>query len=125
MADISTTDLYDLFLDTIGRGTSEICRLSDEEILYNLFEEFDAGVHSFLHEDNLTNLRHAGLIDDEMMTWGKEVRRRWLILQQGPKTVQKIKNNSEWRELFEFCDRLKLKASRSRLPSDDAAEVIG
>src|SRR5436305_1940697 len=67
MTEISTAKLYNLYLDTVGRCTSELRNRSDEAIEYDLFEEFDAGVHSFLHDDNLAKLRHAGLIDDEML----------------------------------------------------------
>jgi hypothetical protein len=60
MSEISLAELYDLYLDTVGRCTSELKNRSDEEIQYNLFEEFDVGAHSFLQEDNLAKLHRAG-----------------------------------------------------------------
>lgn len=112
MSEISLSELYDLYLDTVGRCTSELKNRSDEEIQYNLFEEFDVGAHSFLQEDNLTKLHRAGYIDDEMLEISKDVRNRWLALQNKSWTVQDIKSKMEWQELFGLCDRLKSKSNK-------------
>ena len=110
MTEISTDHLYDLYLDAVGRCTSELRNLTDEEIEYNLFEEFDVGAHSFLHEDNLAKLRDAGFIDDEMLALSREVRQRWLALQKRSWSIEEVKTRKEWQDLFEFCDRLKLRS---------------
>ena len=109
MSEISVAELYDLYLDTIGRCTSELLQGNDEELRYNLFEEFDIGAHSFLHDDNLTKLWHAGYIDDEMVKVSREVRGRWLALQTKVWEVEEIRNSKEWKGLFELCDQLELK----------------
>lgn len=109
MSEISLRELYELYLDTLGRCTSDIRNRSDEGILYDLFEEFDVGVHSFFHTDNLAKLQTAGYIDDEMLRLSNEVRRKWLGLQHGGWTIQQIKTEKEWQELFELCDQLRLK----------------
>jgi len=109
MRDISAAELYGFYLDTLGRCTSELRHQSDENIQYELFEEFDVGAHSFLHEDNLVKLRCAGYIDDEILDVSKEVRERWLALQNKFWTMEDIRNKREWEELFELCDRLKCK----------------
>ncbi len=109
MADISLAELYELYLDTVGRCTSGLLHQTDEEIKYHLFEEFDVGAHSFFHDDNLNKLRRAGYIDDEMLAVSKEVRKRWLALQNKSWTIEEIKSKKEWQELFQLCDRLKMK----------------
>jgi hypothetical protein len=114
MTEISVADLYELYLDTIGRCISQVLSQSMEDLECNLFEEFDADAHSFLHEDNLLKLREAGYIDEEMVAVSKEVRRRWLSLQRKSWTIAEIKNETEWHELFELCDRLKLKSEHYR-----------
>jgi hypothetical protein len=109
MTEISTDQLYNLYLDAVGRCTSELRNLTDEEIEYNLFEEFDVGAHSFLHDDVLARLRDAGFIDDEMLAVSRDVRRRWLALQKRSWSIEEVKSGKEWQDLFELCDRLKLK----------------
>jgi hypothetical protein len=110
MTEISVTELYALYLDTVERATSNILDLTDEEIAYNLFEEFDIGAICFLHEDSLAKLYRAGLIDAEMVAISKEVRKRWLVLEQGSRSIVAIKTWNDWKELFELCDWLKSKA---------------
>src|SRR6267378_4316655 len=110
MTEISTAELYDFYRDTVGRCTSEVRNLTDEEIEYNLFEDFDVGAHSFLHDDNLTKLWEGGLIDNEMLAISRKVRERWLTLQKRSWSIEEVKTKKEWQELFELCDRLKLKS---------------
>ena len=114
MRDISVTELYELYLDTIARCTSELKSRSNEEIQHDLFEEFDVGAHTFLHEENLDKLRRAGYIDDEMLEISKQVREQWLALQNKSWTIEEIRIKKEWREIFDLCDRLKLKANLLR-----------
>lgn len=106
MSEISTTELFGLYLDTIARSTTKVLQLTDEEIAYNLFEEFDAGAHSFLHVDNLNKLCDAGLIDDESLAISKKVRTTWMELQRRPSSIEDVKTTKQWRELLDLCDRL-------------------
>jgi hypothetical protein len=118
MPEISAAELYELFLDAVGRCTSDVRDRSDDELLYDLFEQFDVGAWSFLHVDSLAKLRNAGYIDDEMAATSHQVRARWLALQNESHTVEDIRTRKEWQELFELCDSLKLKSNLRRLPSD-------
>jgi hypothetical protein len=110
MRDITVGELYALYLDTIERCTTELRNRSDEDIRYELFEQFDVGAQSFLHDDSLVRLRDSGYIDNEMVALSQEVRKRWFVLQPRPWTVEEIRTRHEWQELFELCDRLKSKS---------------
>jgi hypothetical protein len=112
MKEISVAQLYGLYLDTLGRCGSDLRHQSDEVIEHQLFEEFDVGAHSFLHEDNLIKLRRDGYIDDQMLSMSKEVRRLWLTLEKKAWTISEIKTTREWQALFELCDRLRLIAQK-------------
>jgi hypothetical protein len=111
MKEISILELYQLYVDTIGRGTSHLRQEGDEQIAYNLFEEFDIGAHSFLHENSLVRLHDAGYIDDEAVALSKALRERWIAFQSKSWTFADIKTKKEWQELFELCDRLTLEFS--------------
>jgi hypothetical protein len=113
MDPISQEQLYELYLDTVRRCTSDLRNQSDEDIQYQLFEQFDVGAHTFLHEQNLEKLRLGGWIDSEMLLLSKEIRRRWLKLQEVSWTIEDIRTKSEWRELFELCDRVSAMARRT------------
>ena len=77
---IPVETLYELFVDTAKRCSSEIVSLGDEEIEYNLFEEFDVGVRSFFHDDNLTKLVEAGMIRKEAVTICQGIRSKGIEL---------------------------------------------
>lgn len=107
MTEITLHELYELFLDTIGRCTPDLRNRSDEEIWYNLYEQFDNGARSFLHDVNLIKLRDAGLIDDGIVVASKDIRSRWLALSERKWTADEIRSNDEWTELFDRCHSLK------------------
>jgi len=111
MTQIPVSELYELYLDTVGRCTSDLRNRTDEDVAYELFEQFDVGAWSFLHDDSLEKLRHAGYIDDEMVGASKQLRERWLALQNQSWTIEEIRTRKEWQELFDLCDRLKWKSN--------------
>jgi len=88
----------------------------DEELLCNLFEEFDVQARSYLHEVSLNQLRKAGLIDDEDVEVSKEIRRRWVALESQHWTLEQIRRDPEWDELFKLCDSLRLKVTNQNSP---------
>ena len=102
MSYISVREQYGLYLDTIGRCSSDLLGQSDEELEHNLYEQFDTGAQSFLHEDTLARLRDAGYIDDEMVALSKDVRNRWFALadEYRYRPTEEIRTNTEWKELF-------------------------
>lgn len=56
MNKITNKQLFDLYADTANRCSSDVKLLTNEEIEYNIFEEFDVGVMSFFHDDNLNKM---------------------------------------------------------------------
>ncbi|KAF6578496.1 hypothetical protein MHB46_22425 [Paenibacillus sp. FSL H7-0703] len=64
---ISIEKLMELYVNTIDKCGTYLLSEDDMVIGYNIFEEFDTGVISFLHADILQKLNHAGLISDEMV----------------------------------------------------------
>lgn len=103
---ISIDRLYTLLLDTAQRGSSRVRSLPDEELEYNLFEEFDVGAHSFFHEASLNRLQEAGRIDVHVASLCAKARELWLsqIQANDRSTVQQIRSDPKWDQLFECCD---------------------
>jgi hypothetical protein len=106
MSKISNEKLYELYCDAINRCTSKTTTLSDEEIDYNLFEEFDVAATSFLHEQALQRLLTAGMINEKMMLVSLEVRNLWLELQSHNWLTSEIRVEPKWKHLFSLCDEL-------------------
>jgi hypothetical protein len=106
--EITTEQLYDLYLDTARKCTSRINSMSDEDIEYNLYEEFDIGVLSFFHTDSLSRLFDAGKISEKTVSLSKEIREIWIELQTKKWEINEIKKDSDWQKLFLLCDELVL-----------------
>lgn len=106
MNKITIEQLHELYVDTAKRCSSEITALSDEEIEYNLFEEFDVGVRSFFHDDNLHKLLDGGMITKEIVLLSRDIRSRWIELNETNWTISVIKSNPSWNQLFSSCDKL-------------------
>lgn len=118
MNGISDRELYCFYKDVLCRCTSDLLNRSDEEIEYELFEEFDVGAHSFLHDETLVRLRQSGYIDEAAVAESKEIRRKWFTLQTKAQRTSEIRESKEWRELFDRCDQLRRRLERSPHPSD-------
>jgi hypothetical protein len=106
MNEISSAELFELYLDTISRSTSALLSQCDEYIAGELFEEFDIGATSYLHETSLARLQDAGYINEEIATLSTKLREKWFILQPMDSTLMEIKNANEWKEFFQMSDNL-------------------
>lgn len=109
MERISIEKLMELYVDTIGKCGSYLLFEDDEVIEYNIFEEFDTGVISFLHADNLQKLNDAGLISMEIMQKSTTLRNWVQAIQEGGNwNVHAVRNSSEWRKILELSDEIKI-----------------
>ena len=106
MNKITNKQLFDLYVDTANRCSSDVKLLTDEEIEYNIFKEFDVGVMSFFHDDNLNKIIDEGVIKKEAFQISKEIRNRWIELDKNNWTINEIKSHPVWNSLFFSCDRL-------------------
>jgi len=108
MEKISIEKLMELYVDTIDKCGTYLLSEDDMVIGYNIFEEFDTGVISFLHTDVLQRLNDAGLISDEMVYKSSILRDLVLELQQGDEwNVNAVRNSPDWRKVLELADEIK------------------
>ena len=66
MKELTLSQRYDLFKDTLSHLGTFLITDTKEEIEYRVFEEFDSDCISFLHETNLRALLDGGLISAEI-----------------------------------------------------------
>ena len=106
MTAISARTLFCLYRDTVARATSAILSKSDDEIAYDLFEAFDVGAHSFLHDESLARLHRAGLLSAEVVSLSRQLRARWLALQDHDWSIAEIRTHPAWQDLFALGDAI-------------------
>ena len=83
-------------------------KMGDEDIEYNVFEEFDIGATTFLHDTVLQRLKVAGFIDEAIGEKGKKLRYQFLSLQSSSAhTANAIRNDTRWLNLLELADEIK------------------
>ncbi|OCA79637.1 hypothetical protein BBH99_18280 [Chryseobacterium contaminans] len=105
---METKKLYEYFLDTLSHCGSFILDSSKEDIEYQIFEEFDIGIISFLHEDSLKQLLDSKLITFDVYNRCLLLRKRVLELQELDLwKIDLIKTNKKWREVIVLCDEIK------------------
>ncbi|WP_154901248.1 hypothetical protein [Gimesia maris] len=80
--------------------------MKNDELEYNLFEEFDIGVTSYFHEDSLQNLLAAGKINSEAICLSEEIRRIWFRLNAETWTTDQIRTVPSWKQFFAAGDKL-------------------
>lgn len=104
---ITLDKLYDLYIDTIKKCSSSEMEKSDEVISYNVFEEFDIGYTSFLHEDSLNKLLENNFIS--CYTYDltiKLINEIVIIKNSGLWNMNAIKDNNHWKKVVELCDEI-------------------
>lgn len=103
---ITDEQLFDLLVDTAKRCSSAVISLSDEELEYNLFEEFDVGVRSFLHDDSVSRLVEAGMLSNEAIPICHSIRGKWIELDMRNWTIAEIRVHPDWKHIHSACDTL-------------------
>ena len=108
MADIPLCALMDLFVDTLEKCGVHLLEMNDEILGYYIFEEFDTGATSFLHESTLSKLRTANFINESVCRKSTELRRKLMRLQNTNQwNVDAVRTTKEWREILGLSDEIK------------------
>lgn len=108
MSDYNNIDIYDFFKDTLNNCGAFLLDMSDEEIGYLLFEEFDGDCVSFLNERNLNLLRQTGKITVEIVDMALELVSKFRSLENTKLwNVHSVRGNERWREIMELSDQIK------------------
>jgi hypothetical protein len=116
---METSELMKFYLDTLSRCGLSVLDMDDEDIAYNIFEEFDIGAVTFLHENTLTELLNANLISKDVFDKSLMLRRKFFNLQNSDlRTIKAIKHNNKWIELFKLADEIKSMLQIKELEND-------
>lgn len=114
MKKLTLREQYDYFQDVFSHCGRFVLELSDEDLLYYLFEEFDTDAISFLNMETLVPLRENGYIDDEIVSMCQSLRE--LYFKFDPNTIwtaEEVRSSTEWLNLFCLADEI-----RARLPEN-------
>lgn len=111
MEKLTVEEQYSFFEDTFSHCGCFLLELDDKDILYHLFEEFDASATSFLHSATLDPLCENGYINDEIVSMCQLLRDRYIKLGNTDKVwgAEEIKASSDWLDLFRLADEIRMR----------------
>lgn len=108
MEQITVQALFELYNDTISKCGVYLLYEEDETIEYNIYEDFDIGVHSFLHPDNLQRLYDNGLISIDKLNKSTLLRNKVIALQDSEEWgFENFRTSEKWREIMTLSDEIK------------------
>ena len=108
MGKITTQERYGLFKQTLEHCGLFLLNLSDEDIAYHIFEEFDGDCISFLDEKNLDRLKLSGKITSEIVDMALELASKFRSLENTELwNVCSVRETERWRAIMELSDRIK------------------
>lgn len=106
--EINGTERYELFKEALNHCGKFLLDLSDEDIAYHIFEEFDGDCTSFLNEKNLERLRLSNKITIEIVDMALELSSKFRSLENTKLwNVHSVRGNERWREIMELSDQIK------------------
>ncbi len=104
---IPLNKLFELYTDTLSKCGNYLLDKDDETIGYNIFEEFDIGVISFLHNDSLKKLLDGGLITIHEKADATNIRKMALELQNKNEwNMECFKTSENWKHILNLCDKI-------------------
>ena len=116
MREISPKELNSDFEATLKACSSANLSESDDILEHLIFEEFDVGVTSFLHDSSLKRLLRAGYIDDTIKELCTEFRRKAILALQDCRSVSAVRSSDCWAIVIELSDRImQLKAVHDQI----------
>ena len=102
--------LYEFFRNTLDHCGLFLLHLSDEDIAWYLFEEFDTDCISFLHENILNQLCAAGKITQDTANMSLVLSRKFRALENTEVwNIGAVRTDPLWREIFILSDEIKKK----------------
>jgi hypothetical protein len=105
-ANITIIELYELYIDTLQKCSSEVFNKAEAEVEYDILEDFTIGAVSFLHEDSLKKLLSEKFIDDEMFELSMKLREIFFRVEEKLRIARHIKDAPELKELVSIADRI-------------------
>ena len=113
MKPLSYAKLYEFFLQTLDHCGLFLLNEDADSIEWHLFEEFDSGSITFLHENTLDCLLDGGNITAEVYSLCQSLRKKFRDLEETSLwQVEAVCLTPEWYEILSLADKIKNMVNR-------------
>ena len=108
MSQLTPSELYDWLLATIEESSSLLLLQSDDEVERRLLEDFDIDSRTFFHDDNLQVLLTNNLINEEVASLARQLRKEAASLRETSAwSISAVRSGTdEWRSLLALSDQI-------------------
>lgn len=108
MEQITEQKLLEFYNDTLEKCGTFLLDEDDETIEYNIYEDFDIGIHSFFHIDTLQRLYDSGLISVDKLNESILLHNKVVDLQDTDEwSFEHFRTSESWKEIMKLCDKIK------------------
>ncbi|WP_266366932.1 hypothetical protein [Tellurirhabdus rosea] len=108
MEKITEQTLLNFYNDTLNKCGIFLLKEDDETIEYCIYEDFDIGIHSFFHINNLQRLYNSNLISLEKLNESVLLRSKVINLQNNDEWgFEHFKTSKRWKEIMILSDKIK------------------
>lgn len=108
MKKITAQELLEFYNDTLNKCGTFLLDENDESIEYNIYEDFDIGIHSFFHIESLQRLFDNELISANKLNESTLLYDKVIDLQSTDEWgFEYFKTSEKWKEIMELSDKIK------------------
>lgn len=109
MIKLTIEQSFDFYLGSLERCGVHLLEMVEEDIEYEIFEEFETEHPASLSRYTLDVLESNGIIDENIAQLSKELQTKLLILERGNSlwNVDALKKSSKWKEILQLSDEIK------------------
>lgn len=108
MRAIAPVELMEFYIEALQQCGMYLLDMSDDDIEYYIFEEFDIGVGSFLHENSLNRLKDANLISEQVFQNSVKLRSSTMALRNTAQwNIESVRRDDKWRDILMLSDEIK------------------
>lgn len=108
MEQITEQELFEFYNDTLNKCGVFLLQEDDETIEYNIYEDFDIGIHSFFHPDSLQRLYDSGLISEDKLNESILLRNKVIDIQNTDEWgFEHLRTSEKWKEIMTLSDKIK------------------
>ena len=98
---------YDCFVETLEAYSTEILKMSDDELEEYLFDEVDGKIYAWLNEDHLNTMEEFGYIDAQIHRRAKALYQSYQNLDGSQLwDIQYVRTALEWSHIFYSAERI-------------------
>ena len=110
MTPITVKEQYELFKSTLNLCGTYLLSCNDDDIEYNLFEEFDGDSIGFLSESLLDSLLSASYITEEIRSMALKLANDFRQLEDTSLwNVEAVRSSQAWLSVLSLADEIKEK----------------